>query len=685
MLRNTPTIKLSHILSSIPKFSFFEELINIPSPPSSGSGTTFKLSQRDMFQITKVLEDINLYLNDVLMTFNNIQQASRNVTDLLNWYFEGKAIFLELIRNFDNIDSIISQLLSVLEATDGGIGNNLFGVFEEINDLSLEVKKSSIIFKKYVEIAINYRELIDSVIKTLSDEIEDCIKCVLKLKELKLSSPKKVLPEYTLQTIVSKMKINDLSNGTFSFKSMRLPTFSDLDEKLYNDYLELDSKIDPLRISLSIVPVKIDEFNTMCSGQLFVKSREIVLDTYENLVQKWNLLLKEKNTFKKENINVKWNEIFSYLIEEIYKECDKLVKKIDSTPSDDIPTASLVITDEIGSKYKMCSNCVTLIQKAFKENVITDHELVTIFNHDLVPKWNQVNDLISNDGKPRTQKRQSVHLNSIESNGLRSFQTGSRNSTISTPDKPVSNGLGIDFNIEVDTTSVPISVQKSEKVKDSEKPISRGKNLRHSLISVFEDSTIAHDYEDESTTLVKSPISKKIKELEEESRKVEKKIDFAAYFENVINSSMKVESKLPSVSPDLIKRGHPIIEKDPGSERSKIPAAGSNKSGLGSPHASSGRNYQENNGDDLGSLVSPFKQRKSGSLFVSGHSRTSSNATVIGRPNSLLNEMKVPNLTFSKRLSYNLEGLHEGALSSYESKFDEENLLQALRETSIWK
>ena len=45
-------------------------------------------------------------------------------------------------------------------------------------------------FKKYLDISINYREIIDSVIKSLSNEIEDCIKCILKLKELKLASPK---------------------------------------------------------------------------------------------------------------------------------------------------------------------------------------------------------------------------------------------------------------------------------------------------------------------------------------------------------------------------------------------------------------------------------------------------------------------------------------------------------------
>ena len=103
-----------------------------------------------------------------------------------------------------------------------------------------------------------------------------------------------------------------------------------MDEKLYNDYLELESKIDPLRTSLSIVPL-IDDFNTMCAGQ-FCKIRENVLDAYEVLVLKWNMLLKEKNSYKKDNINVKWNEIFEYLIEEIFKECGRLIRESGLVP-----------------------------------------------------------------------------------------------------------------------------------------------------------------------------------------------------------------------------------------------------------------------------------------------------------------------------------------------------------------
>ena len=85
----------------------------------------------------------------------------------------------------------------------------------------------------------------------------------------------------------------------------------------------------------------------------------------------------------------------------------------------------------------MCSNSITLIQKAFKENIITDPELVTIFNHDLVPKWEELNNIITNNGnQSRTEKRilmyggtGSVSGSTVESNGLRSFQTGSRSSS----------------------------------------------------------------------------------------------------------------------------------------------------------------------------------------------------------------------------------------------------------------
>ena len=45
----------------------FDELINLPQPLTSNPSESFNLLQRDVFQITKVLEDINLYLNDLLM------------------------------------------------------------------------------------------------------------------------------------------------------------------------------------------------------------------------------------------------------------------------------------------------------------------------------------------------------------------------------------------------------------------------------------------------------------------------------------------------------------------------------------------------------------------------------------------------------------------------------------------
>ena len=67
----------------------------------------------------------------------------------MDWYFEGKSLLQDLLRNIENIDSIISQLLLVVESSNNheSIGNNLLAIFEEISDLVLDVKKSLIMFK----------------------------------------------------------------------------------------------------------------------------------------------------------------------------------------------------------------------------------------------------------------------------------------------------------------------------------------------------------------------------------------------------------------------------------------------------------------------------------------------------------------------------------------------------------
>ncbi|KAI5954242.1 KAR9 [Candida jiufengensis] len=700
-----PQIKLSHLLSSIPNFSFFEELINLTQPNQESGSLPITLSQHDSFKMNKILEDIDLYLNDLIMVFNNIKEVSKNSINLLEWYYEGKNVLTDLFRNLESIDSIISRLLLLVESSDSNlfITQSLIKKFEEVSDILLDVKKLSIILKKNLDISINYHELIELVIRSLRIEIEDCIKLIEKLKDYNLSSPRKVLPKYNLNDIVTKMKINDFNNShTFSIKSIKLPTFNDLDEKIYEEYQLIESKVLPLKVSLDIVPQKVEEFNMICShSSSFQVSREFVLQSYESMLDKWRILTSQLQKLKYEKIDSKWNDIFSYLTKQIEQECDDLIDVL--TFCDSASTeGNSVISDDIGSRYKICSNSIKLIESAIVEHVITNKETSNLFNKNLQPKWMEVNDLISRSKIDSSlsifqkQKKEMIKKTN-HSKGLRPFQTKSRSSGNDNLDRPMNNGLGIDFNVDVQSVTLPLSIQNKDKVIDifTGKTKPSGRNLKNSLIEVFDSFNINDDErEDEERTLVKSPeLSNNTLQDSIIFKKPKSRIssfDFNSYFNNVLNSSIRQPSKLPRMNSNYMEMGYPKIIKRKG--YTKIPEICSNHPIFQSPCKLRHSKFQtpRNNLD-----ISPQTQTKQSLSYHHRNdpfhlSRTrsrasSSTTTIIGRPNSLLNEMKIPNLTFSRRLDYNCTS-PERPLSSLGSRFDDENLLKSLDENRpIWR
>lgn len=781
------TVKLSYLLNSVPNFSFFDELINITAP---NQRLLVQLLQHDIFKINKILDDIILYLNDLVSTANKISQVSRDIDEMLPWYLEGKLSVIDLLRNLDSIDSIISRLLFLLENqdydTDGDphiqVNQSLIRKFEESSDLLLDVKKSLIMLKKNLDIAINYHELMDMVIKSLKDEIEDCLNIVVQLRSYKLTSPRKVLPKFSLNAIVSKMQVHNFTSGMFISnstnsasnsntiisattstpqspsvsKSIKLPTFNDLDEKIYEEYLLLEEKVSPLNISLDIVPSKIEEFNTLCSHSAFIVSKEKVLLAYETMLDKWHFLKGQMKIMKHESIDLTWNEVFNYLVAETTHECGKLIELFGHLDTAKSAEALSLAGDEIGDKYKACSNSIQLTQKAIQENIITDDSIVAQFYETLQPRWMEVNELIT-QSKAKTESIESS-TRTIElpkrntSSGLRPFQIGSRNSSLNN-ERPISNGLGIDFNVDVETVTIPLSVQKKDKVidffqknikikhknknnafhqinnfnnsdeddndeendgdnggddnnhnADHEQDVKpQGKNLKSTLVDAF-DALKIDNKDIEERTLVSSPPAPSNVADAKLNRERCATFDANVYFENILNSSVRKPSGLPRISKNYIQHGYPIITKrrgytkipeinashpvfqspykqrgrSRGSSQSQIQGQRQGQSQNHSPHSTNHHHIIQN---DIRS--SPYSRQNN--PFRDYSSRIGSTATVIGRPNSLLNEMNIPNLTYSRRLSYNSTS-PERPPSSLGSRYDDENLLRALSESRpIWK
>ncbi|RLV94756.1 hypothetical protein JA1_001545 [Spathaspora sp. JA1] len=585
---------LSEILSLTRKFSFFEELINIPQPPCT-------LSNRDIFKCGKLLSDIHTYLVELVKILKLVSEASSEYSNnsnvnILDWYFEGKEGVFDLLRNIDSIESILNQLILVFEENNNQIPQDLVASFHQTNEILLDVKKRIILFKRNLDLAINYQEINQGIIKCLITEIEDCIKNIFKLREIKISSPKRNLPKFNLDDIISKMKINDFTSNV-SLKSIRLPTFNDLDERLYLEYLELESKINPLKISLNIVPIKIEEFNSMCLGQ-FKQARQEIFTSYESMDTKWTYLQQQMSLIKHETIDVKWNEIFQYLIEEIEEQCQYIIEEIkcsslSSSPSTHSSQSSL-LTEGIASTYKQCSNTITIITKAFNEGIITQENLVDLFNNNLLPKWKQACDLIQDSNKANRHKSMPIS----SSSGFKSFQTGSRHSFDGA--KVKSEIGGIDIGLDIEPVSVPFSISKPDRVKSFIDSGVTGENLQQKLKDVSKDYN---------------------------------QFNSAAFFNKIISRKCNFQSKIPRIFTNYHELGHPIIEKKI-NLNCKIPEINFTHPVFNSPERASARTREQYS-------YSPENVRR-GSSSISTLSSTKFSMSLLDKPNLAFEKLATP-------------------------------------------
>lgn len=584
---------ITEALSSLPHFSLFQELIEIPQ-------SKHKLLQHEVVKITKNIADIHDYLYQLQQQFITFQESKQP----LEWFNGGKNEITQLLNDAETIDSIISQLLTVID--DGAESFNpdhldrLLAQFEQTSDLLLDLKKQFVILKKKIDISINYEEITCNIMNSLKSEILVCGESFQKILNSKISSPKRHLPKFNLAEITNKMKINDMTissnpNFDFSIETLRLPTFNDTDECLYNDYLSLDARMKPLKVSLDFLPLKIAEFNHL-AGNFFPQAVSHVQQNYGTLIEAWDGLQVELHVLKCESVDTKWVEIFSYLVSEISSKCDEIHGQLKHAKTED---EKLTIVDTIGSSYKLCSNTITIISKAFSQGTIVDHTLAEKFNETLLPKWESLNSTLLNTSTSPTNFRHSFNDKIVDCPsrdsifddlGLKVFQTTKRRSAdryslplLALESNPRSSftklhsskhsissqGFDIGISINPMMSENPFSIKQKKVIdylpnvrkSDITLEMSR-KSLSLSLMKLNGETRNEED-EDDSKTLVHATPQNKKEPRDSMSRSTLVRATFSKQelFNYLMLNHTQQPTRLPLIREDYGKLGLPVIKK----------------------------------------------------------------------------------------------------------------------------
>lgn len=463
------------------------------------------LLPHDVFKLDKILDDIAGYLAQISKKLHPTQIGGRD--DML-WFYEGRNSVIEVLGLMTSIDLFVSSVLLVpLILKNGVIALKL----KRTSQLLVDARQALLTTKRRIDIAANYNEVKHQIIDALEAEVGNRFNEYKHLQGLKFRTS---LPEFLeLEQVTAKMRLNYLTPGSFSMKSVALPAFSDEEASLYHNFELFEEKLDPINVSMEFLEHRVREFNHLC-GTFFPGAIVELNSVYDRLRQHWQLLLAGFLALKKQAVDLRWSTLFAYLIEDVLVRILNLIVEL---KEDQHRTNQ--ISDHLGTSFKLCSNTITLIHKAFLENVIYDKNLTAKFNDTLLPRWTELNELLVNERSVKQLSTPKQQFPELAEDGLRLVKMVQKRTplvevreiTPATSASPA--GLGIDLHLDVNPSpSVPFSISKTDRIVDLniDADLLPKSNIRMALLALHQsEEELAHDLSD-TETLVHAVEEKKI-------------------------------------------------------------------------------------------------------------------------------------------------------------------------------
>lgn len=414
-------------------------------------------SQNDAFKLDVLLEDLLVYL-PTLKSCLHRSEAGKDKTD---WYLSGRSALMLVLEILNGIDQFLSSVLLIpLVLSDGVFTAKLKRVYLVLLDCKLALLNS----KRKIDIVSNYEEIKGQIIDGLHREVALCFS---QFEECKLQAvPLETPQDISLEQIVARMRIGDNSPpSAFSVRSLAFPALSSVDSVTNSALENLERRLDPIRVAMDFLDQRVQNFNGTC-GTVFPGAIVELNQDYGTLRKLWEKLLGEFANFKKQSVDSRWHTLFEFLIREILEKSAEMILELERHQQQ----GSFYISDELGAKFKLCSNAITLIHKAFMENVIYDKMLITTYNDTLLTQWRELNALLANDFSAKSAL--SPLPVQSHNDGYRPIKMARGRTPLAEgkDDKPIASsvlGMGIDLGLDVNPSpSVPFSITKTDRIVD---------------------------------------------------------------------------------------------------------------------------------------------------------------------------------------------------------------------------
>ncbi|ANB15174.1 hypothetical protein AWJ20_2798 [Sugiyamaella lignohabitans] len=266
-----------------------------------------------------ILAQISSAVDNVLFYFKTARAVltGLDAEDNVEWIYEGRQAVFDVGSTILRAGDTMTQMMSVLEQTKSS--NNDSEQQEQDDKLSAKqyipvVDKIEQAIKEWheildlvrylrlqVDISTEWKDLYEQILTEVSDEIDSCATSVFEIQEKLLSKA-----EPTSVDIDALITVMDESPYMGKIK---LPSLTESERDLNRSYLELNSKLKPLRASLDFVPLRIEHYN-QTAKDIFPSSVATLNKKHKELEERFDKVTRDVKALEKQLGDERWKTIF---------------------------------------------------------------------------------------------------------------------------------------------------------------------------------------------------------------------------------------------------------------------------------------------------------------------------------------------------------------------------------------
>jgi hypothetical protein len=259
-----------------------------------------------------ILAAVSHDVDQVLHYFETgrIVLSGLDAEDDVEWIYEGRQAVSDVGATIRRAGDVMSHLMSLLETTkeksseEGPDTNSYLPIISKIETAIREWHDILELVKQLriqVDISTEWKDLYEEILTDVSDEIETCCSLIFEIEEKRHFT--------TAEADIDIDALNSVMDESPFWGRPKLPNLSEAERDVNGSFLELTSRMKPLRASLDFISARLDQYSSK-AATLFPSSIKVLEIKHRELEAKCDQLDRDIRGLERELGENRWKHIF---------------------------------------------------------------------------------------------------------------------------------------------------------------------------------------------------------------------------------------------------------------------------------------------------------------------------------------------------------------------------------------